>query len=74
MNKTIQIVVAVAVVNITGYTMRLFAVALFVVVMTASHPALGGIDGRELVVTLQFPAEVTPEQIHQAAETRAHEP
>lgn len=47
--------------------MRLLAVVLFIVVMTASHSALGGIDGRELVVTLQLPAEATPEQIHQAA-------
>ena len=48
----------------------LIAVAVLVVSVCVCHLARGEIEGRELVVTVQLPAETTPEQALQAAEAQ----
>lgn len=51
-----------------GRTARgLLALAIVAVTISIISPALGAIDGRELVISLQFPSPATPAQIQQAA-------
>jgi hypothetical protein len=44
--------------------------AIFAAAMSVCHSVLGGIDGRELVVTLQLPAKATAQQTLQVAEAQ----
>jgi len=49
---------------------NLRAVAVFAISVCAGHFAFGGIEGRELVVSVQLPGEATTEQTLQAAEAQ----
>lgn len=49
---------------------RLLAPAMVVLAASIISPALGAIDGRELVISLQFPSRAAPAQVQQAGEAQ----